>query len=109
MKQEMIQGDSTAFTVYHDSSAYEWCDYACQGLGAAETVAIARSIAGQFTTVTAYDGPGATNNAVVFTGSGGTPASVSFVQLSGGYYRFTASGDPAGTVYITAEVGPRKV
>lgn len=109
MAQELIQGDSTDFIRYHDSSAYETCVYACTGLGAAETVTINRSIAGQWVAVTSLDAAGGTNNAVLFTGSGGTPASVSFVELAGGYYQFDVSADPAGTVYITADVGPKKV
>jgi hypothetical protein len=107
--QETIQADSTDFIKYHNSSNYEWCDYMCTGLGAAETVAIHRSVAGQWVAVGAFDGPGATNNAVLFTGSGGTPANVSQVQLSGGHYRFDVSADPASTVYITADPGPKKV
>ncbi len=63
---------------------------------------------GYWVTLYSYDPDGATNNAVQFTGSGGTPANVSFVQLSGGHYRFDVSADPAGTVYITADVGPMK-
>lgn len=108
MQQVMIQGDSTNFTRYHDSSAYETCVYSCQGLGAAETVTINRSVAGQWVAVRSFDASGATNNAVLFTGSGGTPASVGMFELAGGHYQFVASGDPAGTVYITAEVGSKK-
>ena len=108
MAQELIQGDSTDFIKYHDSSAYEWCVYSCTGLGAAETVAIARNIGGSWVNVTSFDPNGATNVAVLFTGSGGTPASVSFVELRGGYYRFDVSADPAGTVLITADAGTKK-
>lgn len=107
MAQELIQGDSTDFIKYHDSSAYETCVYACTGLGAAETVAVARNVGGSW--VTAGDVvTGVSNNPVVFTGSGGTPASASFYELAGGYYRFDVSADPAGTVLITADVGRKK-
>jgi hypothetical protein len=109
MAQELIQGDSTDFIRYHDSSAYKTCVYACTGLGAAETVAIARSVGGTFVTLTSFDAASATNVAVLFTGSGGTPASVSFIEVAGGNYRFDVSGDPAGTVLITADVGEKKV
>jgi len=109
MAQELIQGDSTDFIKYHDSSAYETCVYACTGLGAAETVAIARNVGGTFVTLYDFNAGGATNTAVLFTGSGGTPANVSMMELRGGYYRFDVSADPSGTVLITADVGIKKV
>lgn len=107
MAQELIQGDSTDFIRHHDSSGFESCVYSCTGLGAAETVTINRSVAGQWVAVRSFDASGVTNNAVLFTGSGGSPANVSFVELKGGYYQFDVSADPAATVYITADVGPR--
>ena len=109
MRQETVQADSTDFIRYHDSSAYETCVYACTGLGAAETVAVAKSVMGTFVTLYDFNASAATNTAVLFTGSGGTPANVSMFELAGGYYRFDVSADPAGTVIITADVGPKKV
>ncbi len=108
MAHEIIQADSTDFIRTHDSSMYEWCDYSCTGLGAGETVTINRNVGGTWKAVTHFDPAGATNNAVLFTGSGGSPANVSFMKLSGGHYQFDVSADPAGTVIITADVGPKK-
>ncbi len=101
----LINNDSTNFTRYHDSSNYEDCLYKCTGLGAAETVAVAVQVGASWVTVYHFDPASATNTAVLFTGSGGTPANVSQMVLKGDHYRFTASGDPAGTVVLSARVG----
>jgi hypothetical protein len=89
------------FTNYFDSGNYEVVTFVCEGLGAAESTAIAlESPAGTFSTVRDSDG-----NALTFTGSGGSPANRTMLTLVGGpVYRFTST-TPAGVVTIDAIPG----
>ena len=103
-----LNNDSTAFTRYHDASPYEYVVVKCTGLGAAESVAVNIQTLGSWIPVGSFDAAGATNNIVLFTGSGGTPANVRQMKLDGDHYQFVASGDPAGTVILTARNGPKK-
>jgi hypothetical protein len=103
-----INNDSTAFTRYLDASAYESVTVKCTGLGAAESVAVNVQTGGSWVPVGSFDPSGATNNIVLFTGSGGTPASVRQAVLEGDHYQFVASGDPAGTVILTARLGSKR-
>lgn len=101
MADVLLYTGSTAIDVTFDARSYEACGFFVDGLGAAETVAVSVSVNGSWVTCYDYNGAGAANAAVIFTGSGGTPANVKMWVGAGQYYRFTAS-DPAGTVTIVA-------
>ena len=106
MKQTIIS-TTGAISVTHDSTGYEDGEYLVGGLGAAETVTVKHYIGGTAHVAGAYDPAGATNNAAVFTGSGGTPANVNSMVLKGNLYLFEGA-DPAGTVTIEWIPGNKK-
>ncbi len=97
-----LQSDSNAISCTFDTGPYEWVLFTCNGLGAAETVDVKiQDGASSYQVLRQLDG-----TAVVFTGSGGSPANVSQFTMDGGpVVQFTGS-DPAGTVSITAYPGP---
>ena len=103
-EQTVVSSDA-AFAVVHDSSAYDECTYKCAGLGAAETVVVKVQVGSAgYQVAYQYDPAGATNNAIAFTGSGGTPPNVSQMVLRGDNYEFSTT-DPAAVVTVSAKPG----
>lgn len=96
----IVNGVTGAISATADFRSYENVSLYCVGLAAADTVTVEEDRNGTWGPVYAYDAPGATNVAVVFTGSGGTPANVSAFNVAGNHFRFT--GTSTAPTSITA-------
>ena len=101
-RKETLLVTTGAIFLEDDSASHDDCVYYVGGLGAGETVAVQHNIGGTWEQV--YNYQGSTNDAAIFTGSGGTPVSVNSMVLRGGLYRFVGA-DPAGTVTIERLLG----
>lgn len=103
----LINAQTAAVTVTLDARAYETVVFQAEGLGAAETIAVNRGGGATWVTLRHLDPVTPTNNAVGFTGSGGTPASVAHFETVGGYYQ-VVKGVTGGAVTVTATLGAKK-
>lgn len=96
-----VVSTTAAISATFDTGTWETVTFVCSGLGAAETVDVKiQDGASSYTELRQLDG-----TAVVFTGSGGSPANVTQFTMEGGPIVQFTGNDPAGTVTITAYTG----